>query len=720
MGSNASTRGDQVSMTRNKSNQGSLPLFESGVILEGRYVIDGLLAEGGFAKVYTGRQLNIDRPVAIKILNRTEDDEVRRMVEEKFLLEAKSAAQITHPNVVTIFDYGLTHQTHQPFIVMELLEGHTLKRELYQNGPMSPQRAQRLFVSCLEALAEAHRLQIIHRDLKPANLFITNPGTEREALKVVDFGVARVRAVQATSQTAKGQIFGTPRYLPPEYLDKRIATPTLDVYQMGLVLVEALTGRPVLGDRNPFECIMVHTRGHLVLPVDLLQGPMAPLIIKALSFDHTKRLPDARRFCDMLGRIDVSGMETPGPELVRLDRFLERRKVGAAAATPVLAEDWLNPNSSPDFAGPNTPLPVRHTSNEDQAVPASSLSEGEPSQENTAMIVWGHEDEEGPVAAIPPAPALDDDKTTEWSGRKLEEMGLRLSPSQEHRAAPAPPLNLLRPPGPPRASRHQAAARGHSTGVRPTAAPPAPVQPTMMPSKRARAGAPGPDPGVFADMPTTAMPDLAQYQDHTALLDYAPAGGDNRPPAILQPINWALLLTGGLAVLAFGAAIGVWIQASALTFGEEPQDGAPTSPPTDPKDSVEDSKPNKHNSSNKDPQPSVDKEPAAAAAAVEDGDVVKVIVASLPPGADVEINDKSVGTTPFVVEFKDDQASTRSMWLRMGGHVPVLVDVSPADTPRLTFTLKKEKELRESANEGNSRRGAASNKNKRKQVIDKW
>lgn len=292
-----------------------------GTVLDGRYKIGALLAEGGFARVYQGRQLNINRPVAIKVLNPGEEEEVHHLMAEKFLLEAQSAASITHPNVVTIIDYGLTQQTRQPYIVMELLQGHTLAQELRHVGAMHPARALALFLPCLGALEEAHKLSIIHRDLKPSNLFITNPSGDQEMLKLLDFGVARVRAVQATSQTGNGQLLGSPRYLAPEYLKFRIATTTLDVYQIGLVLVEAIIGRPLVEASTPFDYIRLHAQGDLEVPVDLMASALGPVIYQSLELDHTQRFQNAGQLRKALMGLDLRGLAPPGPTMRSLKDY---------------------------------------------------------------------------------------------------------------------------------------------------------------------------------------------------------------------------------------------------------------------------------------------------------------------------------------------------------------------------------------------------------------
>lgn len=282
-----------------------------GTILDHRYEIQGLLGSGGFALVYKALQRKINRTVAIKVLNAPHDPEVQKTYEDRFLREAQTAAQIRHPNVVTIHDYGI-HEG-QPYIVMELLEGHDLKEEIQNHGALPPSRALPLFCACLDALGEGHEHQIIHKDLKPSNLFITNPGTRREALRVLDFGIARLGEDDTGRLTGTGLVLGTPKYYAPEYARSQIATPALDVYQMALILVESLTRSPVVGLTDAYACLLKHCNGELDIPDALLQSPLGPVLAKALDLDHTLRYPNAHAFREALETIDPTSIP-PIPE----------------------------------------------------------------------------------------------------------------------------------------------------------------------------------------------------------------------------------------------------------------------------------------------------------------------------------------------------------------------------------------------------------------------
>ncbi len=275
-----------------KGTAPATPDLQVGERIDGRYVIQGVLGVGGFATVYQARQLLIERTVALKVLDlhKTAADP---SFGERFIREAQIAARIRHPNVVRIHDFGF-HGAHRlPYIAMEILEGRSLDQELALHGPMLPARLHHLFTPILDALAVGHRAGIIHKDLKPANLMLTNPGEQREALCVLDFGVARAESGGRLTET--GRLFGTPRYLAPEYIQEQRVTPAIDVYQMALIIAEALQGLPVVDD-DPYASMVQHCTGDLRLPDFLCQGAIGDVFKRALAVRVEDRFPDAGAF----------------------------------------------------------------------------------------------------------------------------------------------------------------------------------------------------------------------------------------------------------------------------------------------------------------------------------------------------------------------------------------------------------------------------------------
>jgi serine/threonine protein kinase len=280
--------------------------LKPGTVLDERYEILGVIGRGGFATVYQAKQIQIEQKVAIKVLELTRDTRTDEF-KERFLREAKNSARVQHPGVVTIFDYGVTPDD-EPYMVLEFLDGHPLDAELRTNGAMKPRRAIKHFITCLDALQAAHDMGIVHRDLKPANLFLTGLGTRVEQLKVLDFGIA-LMLKEDSRLTSTGQLYGTPRYLAPEYIQGQHVTPRVDVYQMGLILVEILTGRNIIEADNTYSFIYAHCNGEIAVPRALLHSVLGPVIAKAMSTDFVKRYANAGEFRDALEAIDLAELD---------------------------------------------------------------------------------------------------------------------------------------------------------------------------------------------------------------------------------------------------------------------------------------------------------------------------------------------------------------------------------------------------------------------------
>ena len=329
-------------------------LFPRGTILDGQYEIVGYIGRGAFGTVYKGQQRSIRRPVAIKVLMPNSDPSVR----DRFMREARTAAAIKHENVVAIHEFGV-HENAHPYIVMELLEGHCLEDEL-RSGPLDRGRALNLFIPCLEALREAHQLGIVHKDLKPSNLFVTHPGTRRERLTILDFGVARLTgdADEALKQggggeTLPGQAVGTPPYMAPEYIESQTVTPATDVYQMGLILCEALSGKQVVSADVGWSALVIHVSGDLELPSEVFNDEsLAPVLLKAIERDHTLRYKDAGDFLRALELIAAAGPKQEdvvtiktNPSVAAIDplepALVEEAPKPGSSGAPVSGKGWL-------------------------------------------------------------------------------------------------------------------------------------------------------------------------------------------------------------------------------------------------------------------------------------------------------------------------------------------------------------------------------------------
>jgi serine/threonine protein kinase len=211
--------------------------------------------------VYRARHLLIDRPVAIKVLNpRFVEDEAART---RFRREAKAAGRLQHTNAVTVTDFGQS-QDGYVYLVMELLEGRTLREVLAKEAPLDTARAVSLMLQASAAVAAAHEAGIIHRDLKPANIFIVQHAEVPAVVKVLDFGIAKLAADSLDEEDHKtltqvGAMIGTPRYMSPEQCNGEDLTPAADVYSLGVILYELLTGTVPFSGTSPLAIAVKHT-----------------------------------------------------------------------------------------------------------------------------------------------------------------------------------------------------------------------------------------------------------------------------------------------------------------------------------------------------------------------------------------------------------------------------------------------------------------------------
>ena len=289
-------------------------------IFDGRYRIVRRLGAGGMANVYLAQDTELGRPVAIKILNdRYANDD---LFVERFHREAKSAASLSHPNIVSIYDRGEAEGTY--YIAMEVIDGTSLKEAIRASGRLRPAQAIAYTRQILSALRFAHRNGIIHRDIKPHNILI---GPE-ERLKVTDFGIARAGASQMTET---GSIMGTAQYLAPEQARGAQVTAAADLYSVGIVLYEMLTGEvPFTGD-TPVEIAMKHLNEPPRPPSSRAPGIPADLdrvVVRALA-----KSPDDR----------YASAEELDSDLARIEAGLPVAQETAEAATAVLAGAGVAP-----------------------------------------------------------------------------------------------------------------------------------------------------------------------------------------------------------------------------------------------------------------------------------------------------------------------------------------------------------------------------------------
>lgn len=250
-----------------------------GDVIDGRYELVRVIGRGGMAVVLEGRDLLLERPVAVKVLSDTADDE---RAHERFVAEARLLARLHHPRLVTVLDAGTVGG--RPHIVMELVPGSDLAAVL-REGALPPDRVARLGAEVAEALAHAHAAGIIHRDVKPGNVLVEDSGHVRLA----DFGIARLTE-STTGHTRTGTVVGSPVYLAPEQVAGETVTTATDLYPLGLLLLEALTGEPPFTGTQ-VEVAMARLANGPTLPPTLPPG-WAPLLRDLTARDPARR-PDA-------------------------------------------------------------------------------------------------------------------------------------------------------------------------------------------------------------------------------------------------------------------------------------------------------------------------------------------------------------------------------------------------------------------------------------------
>lgn len=257
-------------------------MLEAGKTLNGRYKIQSLIGTGGMAAVYLANDLILDRLVAIKVLRldfRQNDDAMRR-----FRREALSATQLTHPNIVGVYDVGQSQEMN--YIVMEYVEGTDLKDYVRQRGALHPIEAVRIMMQIVSAIAAAHQNRIIHRDIKPQNILIDREGN----VKITDFGIAV--ALSDTSLTQTNTLLGSVHYLSPEQARGGMATIQTDIYALGIVLYELLTGRVPFDGESAVSIALKHFQEPLppvMNPSVMIPQSLENIVLKATAKDPMNR-----------------------------------------------------------------------------------------------------------------------------------------------------------------------------------------------------------------------------------------------------------------------------------------------------------------------------------------------------------------------------------------------------------------------------------------------
>ncbi|MEU3692098.1 protein kinase domain-containing protein [Streptomyces narbonensis] len=355
------------------SQDGAQGRYAGGSVAGGRYQLRDLLGEGGMASVYLAYDSALDRQVAIKTLHTELGRE--QSFRERFRREAQAVAKLSHTNIVSVFDTGedTLDGAVMPYIVMEYVEGQplgsVLAADIQQYGAMPADKALKVTADVLAALEVSHEMGLVHRDIKPGNVM----QTKRGVVKVMDFGIARAMQSGVTSMTQTGMVVGTPQYLSPEQALGRAVDARSDLYSVGIMLFQLLTGRLPFDADSPLAIAYAHVQEEPVAPSTVNRAvtpAMDALVARALRKNPNERFPSAAVMRDECLRV-LSAGQTGAPMIVQGGPVSSGSGVGSAVFPPVgqtpppapqpgphgVQQPYLPPTPQPGPYGPATPAP---------------------------------------------------------------------------------------------------------------------------------------------------------------------------------------------------------------------------------------------------------------------------------------------------------------------------------------------------------------------------
>ncbi|MFE1378564.1 protein kinase [Streptomyces sp. NPDC058740] len=319
------------------SQDGAQGRYAGGSVAGGRYQLRDLLGEGGMASVYLAYDSALDRQVAIKTLHTELGRE--QSFRERFRREAQAVAKLSHTNIVSVFDTGedTLDGAVMPYIVMEYVEGQplgsVLASDVQQYGAMPADKALKVTSDVLAALETSHEMGLVHRDIKPGNVMMTKRGV----VKVMDFGIARAMQSGVTSMTQTGMVVGTPQYLSPEQALGRGVDARSDLYSVGIMLFQLLTGRLPFDADSPLAIAYAHVQEEPVAPSSVNRSvtpAMDALVARALKKNPNERFPSAAAMRDECLRV-LSAGQTGAPVIVAGGPVQSGSGVGSAVFPPV-------------------------------------------------------------------------------------------------------------------------------------------------------------------------------------------------------------------------------------------------------------------------------------------------------------------------------------------------------------------------------------------------
>ncbi|MFI9626818.1 protein kinase [Streptomyces sp. NPDC052042] len=346
--------------------QGTQGRYAGGAIAGGRYQLRDLLGEGGMASVYLAYDAALDRQVAIKTLHTELGRE--QSFRERFRREAQAVAKLQHTNIVSVFDTGEDELggALMPYIVMEYVEGQplgsVLQADIQKYGAMPADKALKVTSDVLAALDTSHEMGLVHRDIKPGNVMMTKRGV----VKVMDFGIARAMQSGVTSMTQTGMVVGTPQYLSPEQALGRSVDARSDLYSVGIMLFQLLTGRLPFDADSPLAIAYAHVQEEPVAPSTInraITPAMDALVARALRKNPNERFPSAAAMQDEIARVLNAGGQTGAPAIVAGGGPVNSGSGVGSTVFPPIDQGVPAPQSvqtpyQPGPYGPATPAPA--------------------------------------------------------------------------------------------------------------------------------------------------------------------------------------------------------------------------------------------------------------------------------------------------------------------------------------------------------------------------
>jgi serine/threonine protein kinase len=291
---------DETAITNSLQHSSEVPGLQPGSIFAGHYEILGLLGQGGMSTVYKAKHLLVDSVRAIKVirLDQVENSKVLR----RFQQEGKAALALEHTNIGRVYEFGIEATFQKPFLVMDYVEGKTLSATLSEEGALTTERACRLISQVCEGLQEAHSKGVVHRDIKPGNIILTKDSAGSETAKIVDFGIAKmIGPDDAQNLTQTGEVFGTPLYMSPEQCLGQKVDARSDLYSLGCVLYECLSGKPPFEGSSSLETIMMHVNGALpAFDNKVISAQLKSVVLKSLSKNPEERFQSASDLTEAL------------------------------------------------------------------------------------------------------------------------------------------------------------------------------------------------------------------------------------------------------------------------------------------------------------------------------------------------------------------------------------------------------------------------------------